>query len=119
VVTDERGCQVVVEGSTSKPVWTTCDFELNAFSPDGRFVAGQHRAGSLSVVELVSGHWLLAVDTENNPFGKRLAVDEAGRLSMVTGAPSMGFAVLSCDLEATCDGYANGPSRIEFVYPNR
>jgi hypothetical protein len=38
---------------------------------------------------------------------------------MVMGAPSMGFSALSCDLEATCDRYATGYSRIEFVYPNR
>jgi hypothetical protein len=119
VVTDESGCQIVVNGSTSEPVWRTCDWELNTFSPDGRFVAGQHRALSLGVVELASGHWLLAVDTDMNPFGERLALDETGRLSMVLGAPSVGFAVLSCDLEATCVRDPNGPDRIEFVYPNR
>jgi hypothetical protein len=120
VVTDDLGCQVVVDGSTSKEVWKSCDWELNAFSSDGRFAGGRHRAATLGVVDLLSGEWLLAVDTEHNPYADRLSVDGAGRLSIVVGNADVLFGVGTCDLSAECSMAPwTGYTRLEFVRPNR
>ena len=117
VVTDREDCQVVVNGSTSTPVWRTCDWTISAFSADGRFAAGQY-AGR-SVVELSTGRLLLAVDIEDNPVAEQMYVDNEGRISMLIGHPSVGFAVATCDLAANCTISRNGLTRQAFVYPNR
>jgi hypothetical protein len=119
VVTDRAGCHIVVNATTAATVWRTCDWQLNAFSPGGQYVAGTHHYGSRGVVDLISGKWLLAVDTEGNPTGERLAVDDTGRLSMAMGDPSMGLSVASCDLDGTCVMGAHAAGRLDFVLPNR
>jgi hypothetical protein len=120
VVTDQDGCNVVVNAEAAEPIWTGCDWELNAFSPNGRFAAGTHRYGSRSVVDLTTGRWLLAVDTETNPVHERMAVDNEGRLSLAMGDPSVMFASATCDLAGSCLIGARGTAfRLEFVLPNR
>ena len=120
VVTDRDGCQVVVKAATAEPIWTGCGWDLGAFSPNGRFVAGTHDYGARGVVDLTTGEWLLAVDTETNPTGERMAVDDEGRLSLAMGHREVMFASATCDLAGTCLMGARGTAlRLEFVLPNR
>ena len=119
VVTDRDGCHVVVNAATAVPIWTGCDWDLNAFSPNGRFAAGTHRYGTRGVVDLATGQWLLAVDTEGNPVGPLSAVDDEGRLSLAMGHWTVGFAAATCDLAGSCLMAAHAYSRLEFVRPNR
>ena len=60
VVIDDQGCQAVLNGSTAALVWQSCDWELSAFSSDGRFGAGRSvKYGTIGVVDLSTGNLVL------------------------------------------------------------
>ena len=109
VVIDDLGCQVVVKGSTAEWVWRSCDWELSAFSSDGRLVAGRSvMYGTIGIIDLSTGELVLGIDQGKTPVGPQMVFDEAGRLNFRVGSPPVGqpkigtrvdgFAFVVCDL---------------------
>ncbi len=109
VVIDDQGCQAIVNGSKAEWVWRSCDWELSAFSSDGRFGAGRSvRYGTIGVIELSTGKLALAIQQDMTPVGPQMVFDEAGRLNFRVGSPPVGqpkigtrvdgFAFMVCDL---------------------
>jgi hypothetical protein len=131
VVIDDQGCQAVLNGSTAALVWRSCDWELSAFSSDGRFGAGRSvKYGTIGVIDLSTGKLALGIQQDMTPVGPQMVFDKAGRLNFRVGSPPVGkpkigtrvdgFAFMVCDLAGECwfssDQYADP---IEFVLPNR
>jgi hypothetical protein len=127
LVTDDQGCQAVLNGSTAALVWRTCDWELSAFSADGRLGAGRSvKYGTIGIIDLSTGQLALSINQDMTPVGPQLVFDEAGRLNFrVSGAASGGtpdkrYALMVCDMEAqSWVSTAQYADPIEFVLPNR
>jgi hypothetical protein len=118
---DDLGCQAVVKGSTAEWVWRSCDWELNAFSSDGRLVAGRSvMYGTIGIIDLSTGELMISIDQGKAPVGPQMVFDEAGRLNFRVGNPAVPFAFVACDLTGDCwlstERHADP---IEFVLPNR
>lgn len=128
VVIDDQGCEAVLNGSNAALVWRSCDWELSAFSSDGRLGAGRCvKYGTIGVIELSTGRLVLGIEQDMTPVGPRMVFDEANRLNFRVGNPAAGrpvtderFAFMVCDLTGDCwfssIRYADP---IEFVFPNR
>jgi hypothetical protein len=131
LVIDDLGCQGVVNGSTAEWLWRSCDWDLSAFSSDGRLGAGRSvMYGTIGVFDLSTDQLALGIQQDMTPVGPRMVFDEAGRLNFRVGSAPMnqpkigtrvdGFAFMVCDLAGECwfssDQYADP---IEFVLPNR
>jgi hypothetical protein len=131
VVIDDQGCQAVLNGSTAALVWRSCDWELSAFSSDGRLGAGRSVGyGTIGVIDLSTGKLALGIQQDMTPVGPQMVFDEADRLNFRVGSPPVGqpkigtrvdgFAFMVCNLAGECwfssDQYAEP---IEFVLPNR
>lgn len=131
LVIDDLGCQGVVKGSTAEWVWRSCDWELSAFSSDGRLVAGRSvMYGTIGIIDLSTGEPVLRIDQGKTSVGPQMVFDEAHRLNFRVGSPAVGkpqigtrvdgFAFMVCDLAGECwfssDQYADP---VEFVLPNR
>jgi hypothetical protein len=126
IVIDDRGCQAVLNGSTAALVWRTCDWELSAFSSDGRLGAGRSvKDGTIGVIELSTGQLALRIDQDMTPVGPQMVFDEADRLNFRVGdrasggMPDRRFAFMVCDLTGNC-WHSSGryADPIEFVLPN-
>jgi hypothetical protein len=124
---DDLGCQAVVNGSTAEWVWRSCDWELSAFSSDGRLAAGRSvMYGTIGVIDLSTGEVRLSIDPGMTPVGPQLVFDEAGRLNFRVGGRAAGgmpdgrFAFMVCDLTGNC-WHSSGryADPIEFVLSNR
>jgi hypothetical protein len=131
VVIDDQGCQAVLNGSTAALVWQSCDWELSAFSSDGRFGAGRSvKSGTIGVIDLSTGKLALGIQQDMTPIGPQMVFDDAGRLNFRVGSPPVGqpkigtrvdgFAFMVCDLAGEC-WFSTGShvDPIEFVLPNR
>jgi hypothetical protein len=131
LVIDDLGCQGVVNGSTAEWLWRSCDWDLSAFSSDGRLGAGRSvMYGTIGVIDLSTDQLALGIQQDMTPVGPRMVFDEAGRLNFTVGSAPVnqpkigtrvdGFAFMVCDLAGECwvssDQYADP---IEFVLPNR
>lgn len=128
VVIDDKGCQAILNGSSAALVWRSCDWELSAFSADGRFGAGRSvMYGTIGVIDLSTGELVLGIQQDMTPVGTLMVFDEAGRLNFRVGYPASGvpeplansaFMVVNqagqCWLSSV--RYADP---IEFVLPNR
>ena len=121
VVTDDRGCHAVLDGSTSALVWRTCDWELRAFSSDGRLVVGHSdKFGSIGMIELSTGQVARGIYPEVIPVGPQMVFDNAGRLNLRVGESAVGFTFMVCGLTGECwRSTAHYADPIEFVLPNR
>jgi hypothetical protein len=127
VVIDDRGCHAVLNGSTAAPVWHSCDWELSAFSSDGRLGVGRSvKDGTIGVIELSTGQLVLGINQDMTPVGPQMVFDEADRLNFRVGNPAAGgvpdarFAFMVCDLTGDCwHSTARYADPIEFVLPNR
>jgi hypothetical protein len=131
VVIDDQGCQAVLNGSTAALVWRSCDWELSAFSSDGRLGAGRSVAyGTIGVIDLSTGKLALGIQQDMTPVGPQMVFDEADRLNFRVGSPPVGqpkigtrvdgFAFMVCDLAGVCWlSTASHADPIEFVLPNR
>jgi hypothetical protein len=131
VVIDDQGCQTIVDGSKAESVWRSCDWELSAFSSDGRFGAGRSvHYGTIGVIDLSTGKLGLAIQQDMTPVGPRMVFDEASRLNFRVGSPPVGqpkigsrvdgFAFMVCDMAGACWlSTASHVDPIEFVLPNR
>lgn len=127
VVIDDLGCQAVINGSAAESVWRSCDWNLTAFSSDGRLAAGRSvKYGTIGVIDLKTGGPTLTIEPDMTPVGPQLVFDEAGRLNFwVTnpaagGTPAKGSAFMVCDLAGEC-WHSTAPytDPIGFVLPNR
>jgi hypothetical protein len=121
VVIDDQGCNAVLNGSNAALVWRSCDWNLSAFSSDGRLGAGRSvRYGTIGVIELGTGQLVLGIDEGLTPIGPQLVFDEAGSLNFRVGDPSERYAFMVSNLAGECwlssIRYADP---IEFVLPNR
>ena len=130
VLTDEKGCQAVLNGSTATLMWRTCDWELSAFSSDARLGVGRSvKLGTIGVIDLSTREVVLGIDPDVTPVGPQMVFDEGDRLNFRVGNrpvnfrpqnETVGFAFMVCDLAGNCwlssDRY---PGPIEFVLPNR
>src|SRR5688572_29077128 len=77
LVIDDLGCQGVVKGSTAEWVWRSCDWELSAFSSDGRLVAGRSvMYGTIGIIDLSTGEPVLRIDQGKTPVGPQMVFDE-------------------------------------------
>ena len=121
LVIDDLGCQGVVKGSTAEWVWRSCDWELSAFSSDGRLVVGRSdKFGSIGIIELSTGRVARTIYPEVISVGPRLVFDDAGRLNLRVGESVVGFTFMVCGLTGECwRSTAHYPDPIEFVLPNR
>jgi hypothetical protein len=131
VVIDDQGCQTIVNGTKAEPVWRSCDWELSAFSSDGRFGAGRSvHYGTIGVIDLSTGKLALAIQQDMTPVGPQMVFDEAGRLnfrvgSQPVGQPKIGtrvdgFAFMVCDMAGACWlSTASHVDPVEFVLPTR
>jgi hypothetical protein len=121
VVIDDRGCHAVLDGSTSALVWRTCDWELRAFSSDGRLVVGHSdKFGSIGMIELSTGQVARGIYPEVIPVGPQMVFDNAGRLNLRVGESAVGFTFMVCGLTGECwRSTAHYADPIEFVLPNR
>lgn len=121
VVTDARGCQAVLAGTTVEQLWRGCDWQLSVFSADGRYAAGRDTVGGgLGVLDLTTGGLVLAIDPESNPVGPRMVFDGSDRLNLRVGDDDVRYAFMACDLEGDCwltTSSLAGP--LDFVLPNR
>ena len=103
VVIDDRGCHAVLDGSTSALVWRSCDWELRAFSSDGRLVVGHSdKFGSIGMIELSTGQVARAIYPEAIPVGPQMVFDDAGQLNLGVGWPAVGFTSMVCGLTGEC-----------------
>jgi hypothetical protein len=130
VVIDDQGCQAVLNGSTAALVWRSCDWELSAFSSDGRLGAGRSVGyGTIGVIDLSTGKLALGIQQDMTPVGPQMVFDEADRLNFRVGSPPVGqpkigtrvdgFAFMVCDLAGVCWlSTASHADPIEFVLPN-
>ncbi len=121
VVTDERGCHAVLDGTTEEQLWRSCDWEPSVFSSDGRYAAGRStKYGGLGVIDITTRSLVLAIDPESNPVGPRMMFDGADRLNLRVGDDRVSYAFMACDLSGDCWGTTSalaGP--LEFVLPDR
>jgi hypothetical protein len=120
VVIDDQGCQAVVKGSTAESVWRSCDWQLSAFSSDGRLGAGRSvRSGHIGIIELSTGEVVLGVYPENT-VGPHMVFDDTGRLNFRVGDPGVINGFAACDLTPQC-WISSVPytDPIDFVLPNR
>jgi hypothetical protein len=121
VVIDDHGCQAVVNGSTAASVWRSCDWELSAFSPDGRFVAGRSvRYGTIGIIDLNAGELALGIEEGPAQVGSHVVFDQAGRLNLRMGDPAHRFDVVVCSLAGEWwHSTTRSADPIAFVLPNR
>ena len=127
LVIDDLGCQGVIKGSTAEWVWRSCDWEISAFSSDGRFGAGRSvMYGTIGVIDLSTDRVALGIQQDMTPVGPQMVFDEAGRLNFWVGNPAAGgttevsFAFMVCDLAGQCwFSTARYADPIDFVLPNR
>ena len=128
LVIDDLGCQAVINGSTAESVWRSCDWEVSAFSSDGRLGAGRSvMYGTIGVIDLGTGELVLGIQQDMTPVGPQMVFDEAGRLNFRVGYPSSGVpeplansAFIVVDQAGQCWlSSARYADPIEFVLPNR
>jgi hypothetical protein len=120
VVTDDQGCQAVLDGSTGDPVWRTCDWEILALSPDGRLAAAQSVAyRTIDMVDVASGQLRLRIDIEHNPVSPGMLFDQQGRLNLrVEGgrvSPQFMIVAVSGDCWFSTEPFVTA----QFLLPNR
>jgi hypothetical protein len=127
LVINDQGCQTLINGSTAESVWIGCDWQLNAFSSDGRFAVGRSvQYGTIGVIDLSTDKLALGINPDMTPVGQHMVFDEAGRLNFTVGNPAAGgpidasFAFMACDLAGQCwFSTARYADPIDFVLPNR
>jgi len=124
---NDLGCQTLVNGSTAEPLWHSCDWQLNAFSSDGRFGVGRSvMYGTIGIIDLNTDKLALGINPDMTPVGSRMVFDDANRLNFTVGNPAAGgpidasFAFMACDLAGQCwFSTARYADPIDFVLPNR
>ena len=123
VVTDDQGCEAVLNGSTAELLWRSCDWQLVALSPDGQLAAARSvKYATLNLIDLASGQLRLSIEAEFNPIGPVLVFDQAGRLNLRVGNVNAetDFYLMAVDVSSECwltTGVYYDP--IHFVLPNR
>lgn len=124
---NDLGCQTLVNGSTAESLWHSCDWQLNAFSSDGRFGVGRSvMYGTIGIIDLNTDKLALGINPDMTPVGSRMVFDDANRLNFTVGNPAAGgpidasFAFMACDLAGQCwFSTARYADPIDFVLPNR
>jgi hypothetical protein len=124
---NDQGCQTVVNGSTAESVWVGCDWDLSAFSPDGRFGAGRSvMYGTIGIIDMSTDQLALGIQQDMTPVGPQMVFDQAGRLNFRVrnpasgGTPDASHAFMVCDLAGQCwFSTARYADPIDFVLPNR
>lgn len=121
VVTDDRGCQAVINASTAALMWRSCDWELSAFASDGRFVAGRNvRYGTIGIIDLNTGDMALGIEEGPAQVGPHMVFDPAGRLNLRMGDPAHRFDVVVCTLTGEWwHSTTASANPIDFVLPNQ
>jgi hypothetical protein len=127
LVINDLGCQTLVNGSTAESVWVSCDWQLSAFSSDGRFGAGRSvMYGTIGIIDLSTDTLALGIQQDMTPIGPQMVFDQAGRLNFTVGNPAVGGtpeatnSFMVCDLAGQCWlSTARYADPIDFVMPNR
>lgn len=103
------GCHTLVNGSTAESLWHSGDWQINAFSSDGRFGVGRSvMYGTIGIIDLNTDKLVLGINPDMTPVGPDMIFDEANRLNFTVGNPASGgpietsFAFMACDLAGQC-----------------
>ena len=108
VVIDVQDCQTIVNGSKAESVWRSCDWELSAFSSDGRFGAGRSvHYGTIGVIDLSTGKLALAIQQDMTPVGPTASHSWSATWPVSSGSPPLATWIRSnscCRIasEASC-----------------
>lgn len=127
LLVNDLGCHTLVNGSTAESLWHSCDWQINAFSSDGRFGVGRSvMYGTIGIIDLNTDKLALGINPDMTPVGPHMIFDEADRLNFTVGNPASGgpietsFAFMACDLAGQCWlSTARYADPIDFVLPNR
>jgi hypothetical protein len=85
------GCHTLVNGSTAESLWHSGDWQINAFSSDGRFGVGRSvMYGTIGIIDLNTDKLVLGINPDMTPVGPDMIFDEANRLNFTVGNPASG-----------------------------
>lgn len=108
-ITDSGSCSAVYEANAAEPLWSTCEYSFDHFSPDGRYLVGadDYRDGAGEGIVVVADartgeviHTYTIGDVEGTAFEDNAHVLVSVRVP--DGSDRLA-ALLRCDLAGACE----------------